>query len=418
MPDVELAVRLFEDLARTTSDTEGITRASYSAEENIAHELVRTTALALGLSTRRDDAGNLYIHLEGKDRGAPPYIIGSHLDSVKCGGNFDGAAGVLAGLAIASAYRKAAREPPRNLVVMATRAEESMWFSCSYIGSRAALGLLDPSLPEKVRRVDTGRTLLDHAAECGHNLANLRNNAPELRAERIGAFFEIHIEQGPLLEQQQVPVGLVTGIRGNFRYRTARCIGEYGHCGTVPRLLRRDAVVAVADVINRLDAVWQEYEQRGEDLAITVGILQTDAQHHAVSKIAGDVRFALDIRSLSERTLSEIERTLSDMIAQVGTRRHVAFDLGPKSDAPAALMDSRLREALGRAARSLELPYLELPSGAGHDAATFSQAGVPTAMVFIRNANGSHNPHEFMDIGDFSSAAAVLIEAIETGPLP
>jgi N-carbamoyl-L-amino-acid hydrolase len=408
-PDVELADRLFEELAHRTRDGEGITRPSYSREENVAHDIVRGAGEQLGLRTHADNAGNLYMELPGGDRGAPAYVIGSHLDSVKCGGNFDGAAGVLAGLAIASAYQRTGRKPPRPLVVLATRAEESTWFACSYIGARAALGTLDPSLPDQVRRVDTGRTLRDHAAECGFSL---HGPAP-LAAKSAAAFFEVHIEQGPQLDQRRIPVGIVTGIRGNFRYRLARCTGEYGHCGTVPRSLRRDAVVAVADLIHGLDAVWEALEGEGKDLAITCGVVQTDGQQHGVSKIAGDVRFALDVRSLSSEVLSDMRTRLADAIDDVAKRRRVAFDLGASSEAPPAIMDGKLRDALALAASRQRIPYLEMPSGAGHDAAMFSQAGVPTAMVFIRNANGSHNPRESMDLDDFRSAASVLLNTIE-----
>jgi beta-ureidopropionase / N-carbamoyl-L-amino-acid hydrolase len=417
VPDIELATSLFENLRRATGDVEGVTRASYSSEENLAHGLMRDAAVGFGLKTRTDRAGNLYMTLEGQNRGAPPYVIGSHLDSVKCGGNFDGAAGVVAGLAIASAYVKTGRKPPRDLIVMATRAEESMWFSCSYIGSRAALGLFDPALADEVRRVDTGRTLREHAAECGFDFGELQRGIREFAPESLGGFFEIHIEQGPVLDDRKVPVGIVPAVRGNFRYRYARCIGEYGHCGTVPRQLRHDAVVGLADLIGRLDAVWDDYERRGADVAVTVGVVQTDERVHSVSKIAGEVRFALDVRSQSQQTLRELEQVVNDSIGQIASRRGVAFELGQKAEALPALMDTRLREALGLAADRLGVSYLDLPSGAGHDAAMFAAAGVPTALIFIRNANGSHNPRESMQIDDFASAAAVLVETLEDGAL-
>lgn len=415
--DIDLARRLFGDIRRLTADGDGVTRASYSREENLAHALARDSVTALGLPTTVDCAGNLYVTLEGEDRSAAPYVIGSHLDSVQCGGNFDGAAGVLAGLAIASAYRQASHKPPRDIIVMATRAEESMWFSHPYIGSRAALGLLDAKRVDDLRRSDTGRTLREHAAECGFDLSRLSSAPPVLPASRLGAFFEVHIEQGPVLQERGYPVGLVTGIRGNFRHRSARCIGEYGHCGTVPRHLRRDAVVGVAELIARLDELWLSYEEHGEDLAITVGVVQTDQRLHGVSKIAGQVCFALDVRSQSPQILLRIANDIARSIQQVSTRRGVAFDLGPRSEAPPASMDACLREQLAAAAQRLNVPYIELPSGAGHDAAMFAEAGVPTAMIFIRNEHGSHNPRESMTMEDFADAASILLEMLERGDM-
>lgn len=411
-PDIELATALFAQLREATADGAGVTRASYSREENLAHELVRQAALGLGLAVRADYAGNLYMVLSGKDLEAKPFVIGSHLDSVKCGGNFDGAAGVLAGLAIASAYRRAGRIPDRDLIVMAIRAEESMWFSCSYLGSRAALGLLEPELLHRVRRVDTQRTLADHVAECGFDVSRY-GDVQELRPDRLGAFIEIHIEQGPVLEQKGIAVGIVTGIRGSFRYRAAMCRGEYGHCGTVPRTARRDAVSSVADFICSLNAAWESLENSGHDLAVTVGMVETDRDVHAVSKIAGEVKFALDVRSQSVDTMKDMRKIVADVVRQIEIRRNVVFDLGSIAEAPPALMDAGLQQKLRRAAQGLGIPYVDLPSGAGHDAAMFASAGVPTAMIFIRNGHGSHNPRESMNIEDFASAAAVVLEMIE-----
>ena len=413
VPDLDLATRLFNDIREVTRDAEGVTRASYSREENVAHEIVRAAALDLGLTVWADDAGNLYMSLAGERDGEAPYVVGSHLDSVRRGGSYDGTAGVIGGLAIASGYRKRGTRPPRSVTIMATRAEESMWFSCSYIGSRAALGLLQVDDIENVRRSDTGRSLRDHAGECGFDIGKMCASPPRLHRDSIQGFFEIHIEQGPVLEERKVPVGIVTGIRGNFRYRSASCVGEYGHCGTVPRHLRHDAVIAVVDLIARLDHSWEEYEKSGKDVAVTTGVLHTDPGQHGVSKIAGHAVFAIDVRSLSSEVLSEIELLLKEEVRLIENKRGVIFDLGPRSEARPAVVDKRLRQALISSARRADLPFVELASGAGHDAAMFAHAGVPSALIFVRNANGSHNPREAMEVADLGLACELIVDMLE-----
>jgi N-carbamoyl-L-amino-acid hydrolase len=412
-PDIELAYSLFSRLQKKTADGPGVTRASYSANENAAHALIQEAAAHMEFQTHTDHVGNLYITLAGRDRDAKPHLIGSHLDSVKCGGNYDGAAGVLAGLAVLAAYRRAGQIPHRDVTVMATRAEESMWFSCSYIGSRAALGLLQPKLLTEVKRIDTGQTLAHHIAACGFDVDALGHNKPYLLPKNLASFFEVHIEQGPVLFENKIPVGVVTGIRGNFRYRNAVCVGEYGHCGTVPRKSRRDSVSAVADFIGKMNASWEAAEKDGHDLAVTFGIVETDHNLHSVSKIAGQVKFGLDVRSQSPETLVHMGQVVREIATQVAQRWNVDIDMGYRSDAPPALMNLDLRTALIDGARRLGLPYLEMPSGAGHDAAMFAYAGVPTAMIFIRNEHGSHNPKETMEMNDFSRAAALLLETLE-----
>ncbi len=407
-PDIALARSLFDALRDATADDEGVTRESYGPGENIAHAIVREAAEGGGLETAADAAGNLYMTLPGHDRSAPRILIGSHLDSVRCGGNFDGAAGVLAGLASIAGLAQNGHAPPQDITVMGIRAEESMWFSANYIGSRAALGLLSSEEIRSVRRTDSGRTIAEHMKECGLDPTAVTSEPPYLRASSVAAYYEVHIEQGPVLEARGIPVGIVTGIRGNFRCREARCTGEYGHCGTVPRLLRRDAVAAVSELISRTDALWDELENQGQDLAVTFGVVETDTIHSAASKVAGEARFTIDVRSQAAETLALMRERVDTFISDIERRRGVRFSLGPRSKTMPAAMDASLRARLADVAAALGVPTLEMPSGAGHDALVFAGLGVPTAMLFIRNAQGSHNPREAMDLNDFAQATSVL----------
>lgn len=407
-PDVALAESLFAELAEQTRDARGVCRDSYGAGEQTAHDLVREAGEALGLEARVDHAGNLFLTIAGRDREAPAYIVGSHLDSVPQGGNYDGAAGVLAGLAVASGFRRAGAVPACDLTVMAIRAEEAAWFDAAYVGSRAAFGTLPPSALDAVARSDTGRSLAAHMREAGFDPDAVRRGERSLRAERIAGYLEVHIEQAPVLESAGVPVGLVTGIRGCRRFRNARCLGRTGHSGALPRAFRRDAVSATVALLHRLEAEWLRLEEAGEDLVLTFGELMTDPAQHGPSRVAGETRFVIDIRGLDDSCMRHMVEHAKHLAAEIGRARGVRFELGAESYSAPARLDAGLRAGLARAAVAAEIPALEMASGAGHDAAVFAEAGVPSAMLFIRNSGGSHNPEEDMDLADFTKACRVL----------
>jgi len=407
-PDLALAEQLFDELAQRTAAVEGVTRASYGAGENLAHQIAAREARRIGMAVETDAALNLYMTLPGRTR-SPRLIIGSHLDSVPCGGNFDGAAGVLAGLAVAAGVAGAGVELKRDLTVMAIRAEESTWFNASYVGSRAAFGLLKPRELDQVVRADDGMTLAAHIAAAGGDVAALRSGRAFLSRETVAAFVEPHIEQGPELIDRSRPIGVVTGIRGSFRHRQAVCLGSYAHSGATPRRLRCDAVMATAALALALDRLWLRRMRAGDDLAITIGQFATDPREHAFSKVAGRVDFALDIRSQATETLAAIRRDLARIARRVEQSHGTTFRFGPLTDSAPAPMDADIVAGLRDAAAAAGHDAPLLPSGAGHDAAVFAAQGVPTGMLFIRNANGSHNPAEAMAMEDFSIAAQTLM---------
>jgi N-carbamoyl-L-amino-acid hydrolase len=405
--DTALAGRLFEELRVRTSDPPGITRAAYGDGEEIAHEIMKRTARDLGLDIAVDAAGNLYLTMAGRDPSLPNWIVGSHLDSVPHGGNFDGAAGVIGGLCALAALRTAGVRPPRSITVMAIRAEESNWFPLSYLGSRAAFGLL-PAAALETPRADSGRRLRDHMADLGLRPDEVAAGSAFLKPEGIHGFVELHIEQGPVLEAANLPIGLVTGISGSFRYRTARCLGVYGHSGAVPREHRKDAVFGLADLITALDTLWGALSAEGEAATITIGQVATDAELHAFSKVPGEVSFCLDVRSLSTGCLDLIHSRLMEIVAEIERRRGVRLDLGERTGSTPARLDAGLRASLAATASDLGIGFAEMASGAGHDTAVFANAGIPAALIFVRNQNGSHNPDEAMRIDDFAAAANLL----------
>ena len=410
-----LAADLFAELAVQTADAPGVTRVAYGEGEAIAFSLVAEAAAAWSAERTFDAAGNLFITMPGENR-ERTIQIGSHLDSVPHGGNFDGAAGVLLGIALQAALAGAARLPPFDLTVACLRAEESCWFPHSYIGSKTALGRLDPAVLDNVRRSDTGRSLAEHMRDAGFQPERVRRGERLIEPSRIIAHIEPHIEQAPLLLSEGLPLGIVTGIRGSFRYRDARCFGEYAHSGAMPRALRRDAAVASARLIVAMQALWEALEQAGEDVTITFGEVATDPAQHSFSKVAGELHLCLDVRSQSAATLERVRARLGAIAAEIAAETGTRFEFGALSGSEPALLSEPLNAIIAEACRAAGVPARMMPSGAGHDAATYAQAGVPSTMLFIRNENGSHNPDERMDMADFDQALAVLAASMEMSP--
>jgi len=406
-PDVDLADELFTGLRAGSTDGEGVTREAYGPGERMAHALVRAAAERFGLECANDIAGNLYMTLPGADRSAKRIVIGSHLDSVRQGGNYDGAAGVLAGLAAVAGMKRAGFVPGRDITVMAIRAEEAgAWFPVSYPGSRMALGLFKADGLE-IPRNDTGRSLADHMREEGFDPDAVARGEHALSAHNVAGYLELHIEQGPVLESEQLPIGIVTGIPGSRRLRQGRVVGEYNHSGATPRKYRRDAAAALAELVHRMDEEWCRLDTMGHVLVCTFCTMATTAEA-GFTKIAGEATFQLDVRSVSPHACDLMFEAMHRFMEEIEARRGVRFDLGPETGSRAAIMDPEIRAGLKRAAEALGVGHLDMASGAGHDAAAFAEAKIPSSMLFVRNQNGSHNPHEAMRMEDFAQACAVV----------
>ena len=407
-----LAERLFGELRERTRDGRGVSREPYTAAEQVAHDLLAEAARTLDLEITVDPYGNLYMTLPGRDRGAARWIAGSHLDSVPCGGNYDGAAGVVAGIAAVAAFRKLGFVPARDISVMGIRAEEvSSWFGGNHnghFGARSALGRLPRDELLSAVNTSSGATLAEQMKRAGFDPDAVGSGAAYLQAPAIHGYLELHIEQGPVLEQRGLPVGVVTAIRGAARARNARCLGEYTHSGAVPHEFRADAVLATAELLHELDAAWARVRAEGGDLVFTVGKLYTDARLHSLTKVPGETQFTIDFRSQDEALLRRVSALAHRLAGEIGARRRVRFQLGEFDVHQPALMDAAYRETLNAGCGELGIPAMDIPSGAGHDAQDFALAGVRAAMIFVRNSHGSHNPDEAMDMRDFMLGTQLL----------
>jgi N-carbamoyl-L-amino-acid hydrolase len=409
--DRELAAELFESVRKLSAGRVGVTRPSYSEVESAAMDAIGRAARQAGLAARFDAAANLVIELPGAPAGKAACWIGSHLDSVPEGGNFDGLAGVIAGLmCLAKAARQGAKLS-RPLAVIGLRGEESAWFGKPYLGSNSLFGKLDAHDLERKQR-DSGRPLGEYMEKVGADVRRIAAGEPLVDPRSIGAYLELHIEQGPIMIARQAPVGVVTGIRGMLRHISAHCRGTAGHSGAVPRWLRQDAVFALAELLMRLDENWQALNARGVDLVVTSGVVGTDPREHSPSRIPGDVRFSLEIRSQSLETLEAFYQLVLVEAAAIEKGRGVKFELGERVLSAPGLIDREWAARLRKICTALQYPYIDIPSGAGHDAAIFANHGIPAAMIFVRNDKGSHNPEEHMALDDFMMGVEVLHQAV------
>ena len=401
-----LAITIFDDIAVLTKDRHGVSRETYGKGETDAINYLSKLAVELGLYVEVDDAANVFF--SSKPIVNSRYmLIGSHMDSVPLGGNFDGLAGVLAGFLILSYLSKNKINLNLPLKVIALRGEESAWYGRNYIGSKSIFGLLTKEDLNSTHR-KTGEKLSKAMQSCGVDINKIQSSISLIDKENIELFIELHIEQGPILVDRNWPAAIVTGIRGNNRHHNIICKGSAGHSGTIPRYLRKDAVFAGADLITRMDDHWNTIQQHGGDLVLTSGIFHTDSDHHAMSRIPGEIFFSFESRSQDVATLDALEALLKSECKTIERERGVKFEFDDLIKSSPAELDEVIIKNLLDAGESLGFERASLPSGAGHDAAVFANVGIKTGMIFVRNDKGSHNPYEAMDIKDFMAGLSIL----------
>jgi N-carbamoyl-L-amino-acid hydrolase len=405
-----LVQSLLDGVAAIGADPPGITRDAYGRGENAAHDLIRKAGEALGMQAGIDAGANLSLRWAAKKPEAPPIIIGSHLDSIVQGGNFDGAAGVIAGIGAVAALRAAGITPRRDIEVLALRCEEAVWFGLGLIGSRCLLARLPPGALE-LRHARTGKTLAESIAAAGGDPAKLKHGKPLRDPAAIGAYLEVHIEQAPQLIEADVPIAICLANPGNLRHPFIRIKGEDAHTG-LPHRFRRDAALAGADLSLCLEKLWLAEEAAGRPMAVTIGRFHTPADRHSLTAVSGDFELSLDLRAYDAAHLVALEARLQEIVADVAKRRGVSITLGERSSAAPGLMDASLMDGLAKAATACGINAARLHSPGTHDANNFAAAGVKTGMLLVRNQNGSHNPHEAMDTDDLMAAIAVAARVL------
>jgi OHCU decarboxylase len=382
------------------SEEEGaLTRTFLTARHREAAEQVLAWMRAAGLDARMDAIGNVVGRYEGLSPNAPALLFGSHLDTVRNAGRYDGMLGVLTAIACVGVLHEKGERLPFAIEIFGFGDEEGVRFQSTLLGSRAVAGIFDETALD---RTDAdGITLRQGLSAFGLDPSRI-GDAARPPASVLG-YVELHIEQGPVLEAEDLPVGVVTSIAGVTR-GTFEITGQAGHAGTVPMGLRHDALVAAAEIMLAIEA-----RARGNAaLVATVG--QIEAKPGAVNVIPGKARFSLDLRSPDDPTRLSAHADILAAAQAVAGKRGVGIHFDRSFESPAVACSPWLMDELERAVARLGLPCRRLPSGAGHDAMAMA-ALTDIGMIFVRCKGGiSHHPDESITAADAETGARVLLK--------
>lgn len=389
-------------LARHSELAGGLTRVYLSEEQRAANALVLGWMREAGMIAGLDAVGNCAGRYEGERPGRPCLMLGSHLDSVRDAGRYDGALGVVAAIECVHALHAQGVRLPFAVEVLGFADEEGVRFGTSFLGSRAVAGTFRPDALEATDK--DGVTLADAMRRFGLDPARVGEAARPRGA--VLAYAELHIEQGPVLEAEGLPVGVVTAINGATRH-FLEVEGVAGHAGTVPMALRRDALAAAAACV-------LEVESRcGRDAGLVGTVGRFEVLPGAVNVIPGRVGFSIDIRAPHDADREMAVRDVLEAMRSACERRGVALRTRSMHDEPATACAAWLQDAFAAAVAAEGHRVLRLPSGAGHDGMAM-QTLTDIGMLFVRCASGvSHNPGEAITPQDAGAGARVLLRFVE-----
>jgi len=396
-------VRRINELGAISEDPEKLTRIYLSKELRKAADLILIWMREAGMDAHLDAIGNVCGRYEGERPGAPCLMLGSHYDTVRDAGKWDGPLGVITAISCVADLNRRGKRLPFAIEVVGFADEEGVRFASTLLGSRAVAGTFDESVLNTRDR--DGVAMRDALVTFGLDPDHI-GAAARARRELL-AYLELHIEQGPVLEAQNLPVGVVTAIAGATRL-AARLTGMAGHAGTVPMALRRDALAGAAECIG----VIEEFCRTDESgLVGTVGYIQ--ASPGATNVIPGEVSFTIDMRAPTDM---HRKRAVADIVRQIeaiARRRHLALQLDVTHENRTAPCAPWLKEQIARAISREGLSVFELPSGAGHDGMAMIDIA-DVGMIFVRCRGGiSHHPDEHVELADADSGARVLLRVIE-----
>jgi allantoate deiminase len=390
-----------DELAAISADPAGITRVFMSPEQRRASDLLLGWMRGAGMAAHEDAIGNVVGRYEGERPGLPALLLGSHVDTVRDAGRWDGPLGVVTAIACVDALHRAGVRLPFAVEVVAFADEEGTRFGATMLGSRALTGRFDAALLDLTD--DAGITMAEAIRR--HGLDPGRIGAAARRRDEFLAYLELHIEQGPVLERIGIPVGCVTAIAGATRLRVT-IEGTAGHAGTVPMQGRHDALAAAAGCVLAVEgrAVMED------GLVATVGRLE--AFPGAVNVIPGRAVLGIDMRAADNDKRQRMDADIRVAIERIAARRGVVARIEQTHALPAAPCAPALRRLITDAIVGEGLPARLLPSGAGHDAMEIA-AMLPIGMIFVRcRAGVSHHPDEHADEADIEIGARVLYRAI------
>src|SRR6478672_1032012 len=399
----EIVARIHQ-LGAISGTPEHLARIFLTPEHHKAADLTLSWMREAGMSAHLDAIGKVCGRYEGDRPGLPCLMLGSHYDTVRDAGKWDGPLGLLTAIACVADLNRRGRRLPFAIEVIGFADEEGVRFSSTLLGSRAVAGTFDEKLLDARDRA--GIAMRDAMVEFGLDPARI-GAAVRTRGELL-AYVELHIEQGPVLEQNNLPLGVVTVISGATRL-AAKLTGMAGHAGTVPMALRRDALAGAAESIA---AVEEFCKNDAAGLVGTVGYI--DAKPGATNVIPGLVSFTLDIRAPADSHRKMAVADIVRRIEVIAKRRGLALQLDVTHENRSVPCAPWLKAQVAEAVAAEGFPVFELPSGAGHDGMAMIDVA-DVAMLFVRCRGGiSHHPDEHVELADVDAGARVLLRLIET----
>jgi allantoate deiminase len=400
--DPELVERYIVELARHGAHGEtGVSRTVYSPEWVAAQDLVASWCVEAGLDVRRDAVGNVWGRLEGTASGRV-IASGSHIDSQTPGGRYDGALGVIAAVVALRALREQFGPPRRTLEAVSLCEEEASRFHAArFWGSRAITARIEPDEPEKILGFE-GETIGDAMRDVGLDPARI----PEAARDDLDTWIELHIEQGPILEDEQLPVGVVWSITG-IRHYVVEVVGRSDHAGARPMDTRLDPMAGAAEMILGVIGVALEL---GRPAVTTVGKLSVEP--NLAPAVPEKVIFTVDTRHPDPSEIQNLHARQEELMRSIAERRGLRISWNIPIDLPPCVCDPSTVELLEQAAGGQEIPFKTMHSGAAHDTQNIA-AAAKVAMVFVRSEGGrSHTPEEFTQIDHAVAGIRVLAAAL------
>jgi N-carbamoyl-L-amino-acid hydrolase len=384
----------FDKVGRTPT---GINRVAYSAADLAGREFTLGLFRESGLTPRLDTAGNILGRLEGTDRSLPPILIGSHVDSVTDGGNFDGPVGSFSAIEVARSLREQNVRLRHPVDVVVWTNEEG-----GTVGSKCAIGHITPADLDKVAR--SGKTIREGIGLVGGNVDKLAE-AVKKKGD-VACYMELHIEQGGLLEKANLQIGVVQGIVG-LKWSEVTITGFSNHAGTTPMDQRQDAMLAAAKFTVAINDAVRSVPGR---TVATVGRLNVTP--NTTNVIPGEVVLTIDLRDLDPAKVSHFQSTFERLAAEIGTATNTKFAFRTLSESDPAIADPTVMGWIDASANALGLTRQRMPSGAGHDAQEVAKIA-PMGMIFVPSVGGiSHSPKEFTKADDVTNGANVLLNAV------
>jgi allantoate deiminase len=390
-----------DELARLSEQPDGLTRVYLSPEQRAANELVLGWMREAGMQARLDPAGNVVGRYEGERPGLSCLMLGSHLDTVRDAGKYDGMLGVITAIECVHSLNSTNKRLPFAIEVIGFGDEEGVRFGTTLLGSRALAGSFDL----EVLKFKDAKGIAMGDAMRAFGLDPGRIGEAKKQGKHVLAYMELHIEQGPVLEAEGLPVGVVTAINGFSRLR-ATLAGEAGHAGTVPMKLRRDTLAAAAECVLAVERIALGHAE----LVGTVG--RIEALPGAINVIPGETRFTVDVRAPQDELRTAAVEAIVSELESIASRRKLQLNIERLQDQGVAACAPWLMEQLERAVAAEGIQVRRLPSGAGHDGMAM-QAIADIGMLFVRCKRGiSHNPAEAISEADAAAGARVLARFI------